>query len=174
MYLNKYIAGLNSCYSSTSYTMYYQGIYLVLWLRVSLPGQHIYLSAKVDGKLVVRPYTPVSSDDDKGFVDLVVKVQWRDLRKKQISFSARHYVSTNWPWYSPIHNLQIYFKNVNPKFPEGGKMSQYLESLQLNETIDFRGPSGLLIYNGKGDNLDDLNDHIHRNQLSVEVQWKCS
>ena len=39
-----------------------------------LPGQHIYLSAKIDGKLVVRPYTPVSSDDDKGCVDLVIKV----------------------------------------------------------------------------------------------------
>lgn len=24
--------------------------------------------------MVIRPYTPVSSDDDKGFVDLVVKV----------------------------------------------------------------------------------------------------
>lgn len=43
----------------------------------SSPGQHIYLSAKIDGKLVVRPYTPVSSDDDKGFVDLVVKVKAR-------------------------------------------------------------------------------------------------
>ncbi|XP_074482364.1 NADH-cytochrome b5 reductase 3 [Sebastes fasciatus] len=80
-------------------------------------GQHIYLSARIDGKLVVRPYTPVSSDDDKGFVDLVVK---------------------------------IYFKDVNPKFPEGGKMSQYLESLRINDTIDFRGPSGLLVYKGKG------------------------
>ncbi|KAM9328188.1 NADH-cytochrome b5 reductase 3-like [Pholidichthys leucotaenia] len=80
-------------------------------------GQHIYLSAKVDGKLVVRPYTPVSSDDDKGYVDLVVK---------------------------------IYFKNVHPKFPEGGKMSQYLESLRIDDTIDFRGPSGLLVYKGKG------------------------
>ena len=38
-------------------------------------GQHIYLSARIDGALVVRPYTPVSSDDDKGFVDLVVKVR---------------------------------------------------------------------------------------------------
>lgn len=38
-------------------------------------GQHIYLSAQIDGALVVRPYTPVSSDDDKGFVDLVVKVR---------------------------------------------------------------------------------------------------
>lgn len=46
---------------------------------------------------------------------------------------------------------QIYFKDVNPKFPEGGKMSQYLESLKLNDVIDFRGPSGLLIYKGKGE-----------------------
>lgn len=44
-------------------------------LCVSSPGQHIYLSARIDGKLVVRPYTPVSSDDDKGYVDLVVKVK---------------------------------------------------------------------------------------------------
>ncbi|KAG9342314.1 hypothetical protein JZ751_016816 [Albula glossodonta] len=80
-------------------------------------GQHIYLSAKVNGVLVVRPYTPVSSDDDKGFVDLVVK---------------------------------IYYKDVNPKFPEGGKMSQYLEGLRIGDTIDFRGPSGLLVYQGKG------------------------
>ncbi|XP_051911561.1 NADH-cytochrome b5 reductase 3 [Hippocampus zosterae] len=80
-------------------------------------GQHIYLSAKIDGKLAVRPYTPTSSDDDKGYVDLVIKV---------------------------------YFKNVHPKFPEGGKMSQYLESLRIGDTIDFRGPSGLLIYKGKG------------------------
>ncbi|KAJ8249769.1 hypothetical protein COCON_G00229850 [Conger conger] len=80
-------------------------------------GQHIYLSAKVDGQLVVRPYTPVSSDDDKGFVDLVVK---------------------------------IYYKNVHPKFPDGGKMTQYLESLRIGDTIDFRGPSGLCVYKGKG------------------------
>lgn len=80
-------------------------------------GQHIYLSAKIDGNLVVRPYTPVSSDDDKGFVDLVVK---------------------------------IYYKNIHPKFPDGGKMSQYLESLRIGDTIDFRGPSGLLVYKGKG------------------------
>lgn len=38
-------------------------------------GQHIYLSARIDGNLVIRPYTPVSSDDDKGFVDLVIKVR---------------------------------------------------------------------------------------------------
>lgn len=48
-------------------------------------GQHIYLSARIDGNLVIRPYTPVSSDDDKGFVDLVIKVSlgqavWRPVR----------------------------------------------------------------------------------------------
>lgn len=80
-------------------------------------GQHIYLSARINGDLVVRPYTPVSSDDDKGYVDLVVK---------------------------------IYYKNVHPKFPDGGKMSQYLESLRIGDAIDFRGPSGLLVYQGKG------------------------
>ncbi|KAG0716614.1 NADH-cytochrome b5 reductase 2 [Chionoecetes opilio] len=80
-------------------------------------GQHIYLSARVDGQLVVRPYTPVSSDEDRGFMDLVVKV---------------------------------YFKNVHPKFPEGGKMSQYLEAMKVGETIDVRGPSGLLEYRSRG------------------------
>lgn len=47
-----------------------------------LTGQHIYLSTRIDGNLVIRPYTPVSSDDDKGFVDLVVKVGslWRGCR----------------------------------------------------------------------------------------------
>lgn len=80
-------------------------------------GQHIYLTAKVDGDLVIRPYTPVSSDDDKGYIDLVVKV---------------------------------YFKNVHPKFPEGGKMSQHLESLSIGDYIDVRGPNGLLTYEGKG------------------------
>ena len=36
-------------------------------------GQHIYLSARVNGSLVVRPNTPTSSDEDLGHMDLVVK-----------------------------------------------------------------------------------------------------
>uniref|UniRef100_A0A2K6S0V8 cytochrome-b5 reductase n=1 Tax=Saimiri boliviensis boliviensis TaxID=39432 RepID=A0A2K6S0V8_SAIBB len=73
--------------------------------------QHI-LGLPVGQNLVIRPYTPVSSDDDKGFMDLVIKV---------------------------------YFKDTHPKFPTGGKMSQYLEN-----TIEFPGPNGLLVYQGKG------------------------
>ena len=30
------------------------------------------------------------------------------------------------------------------------KMTQYLENLPIGDTIDMRGPSGLLIYNWKG------------------------
>ncbi|KAL2310005.1 hypothetical protein Nmel_006242 [Mimus melanotis] len=80
-------------------------------------GQHVYLSAKIDGSLVIRAYTPVSSDETKGYVDLIIKV---------------------------------YHKNVNPKFPEGGKMSQYLDNMKIGDTIDFRGPNGLLVYKGTG------------------------
>jgi len=80
-------------------------------------GQHIYLSAKVDGKLVIRPYTPTTSDDEVGYFDLVVKV---------------------------------YFKNIHPKFPDGGKMSQHLEGMEIGDTIDVRGPSGHLTYKRRG------------------------
>jgi len=86
-------------------------------VKIAFSGQHIYMSATVNAKLVVRPYTPVSSDDDHGFVDFVIKV---------------------------------YFKNVHPKFPEGGKMSQHLDSLNIGDTIDIRGPNGLLVYEGRG------------------------
>lgn len=80
-------------------------------------GQHIYLSAQVNGNLVVRPYTPVTSDEDKGHFDLVIKV---------------------------------YFSNVHPKFPDGGKMSQHLEKLAIGDKILVRGPSGRLEYKGDG------------------------
>ncbi|XP_035521211.1 NADH-cytochrome b5 reductase 2 [Morone saxatilis] len=80
-------------------------------------GQHVYLSVKVNGSLVVRAYTPVSSDEDQGYVDLVVKV---------------------------------YYKNSHPSFPEGGKMSQYLDNMAIGDAIDFRGPNGLLVYKGNG------------------------
>ncbi|XP_030077530.1 NADH-cytochrome b5 reductase 1 [Microcaecilia unicolor] len=37
-------------------------------------GKHVYLFARINGSLVVRPYTPISSDEDRGYVDLVIKV----------------------------------------------------------------------------------------------------
>jgi cytochrome-b5 reductase len=36
-------------------------------------GQHISLAASIDGKEVVRSYTPISSDEDRGFFDVLIK-----------------------------------------------------------------------------------------------------
>jgi len=80
-------------------------------------GNHLSLVATINGELVVRSYTPVTSDDDVGYMDLVIKV---------------------------------YFKDVHPKFPLGGKMTQYLESLQIGDSVDVRGPKGKIFYKGKG------------------------
>lgn len=62
--------------------------------------------------------------------------------------------------YTPISDVQntgfvdfvikIYRKNVHPKFPEGGKMTQYLETLNPGQSILMEGPKGLLTYKGYG------------------------
>jgi NAD(P)H-flavin reductase len=65
-------------------------------------GQHIILRANIptpevpEGKQFTRKYTPISTLNQAGTFDLLIK---------------------------------IYYKNVHPKFPEGGKMSQYVDSL---------------------------------------------
>ena len=48
------------------------------------------------------------------------------------------------------HPVQVYFKGVHPKFPDGGKMSQHLDSLTIGSMIEIRGPSGKLTYLGRG------------------------
>ncbi|KRY01492.1 Importin-7 [Trichinella pseudospiralis] len=66
-------------------------------------GQHVHLSARINGELVVRPYTPVSDINERG---------------------------------------SIYFKDTHPCFPEGGKMTQYLDNLKIGDSINIRGPGG--------------------------------
>lgn len=43
-------------------------------------GQHIQLTATINGEEVSRSYTPISSDTDKGFVELIVKIFRSDAR----------------------------------------------------------------------------------------------
>ena len=38
--------------------------------------------------------------------------------------------------------IKVYKAGVHPKFPEGGKMSQHLDSLKIGDTVDMRGPKG--------------------------------
>eukprot|EP00529_Nitzschia_sp_RCC80_P029819 CAMPEP_0113518708 /NCGR_PEP_ID=MMETSP0014_2-20120614/43100_1 /TAXON_ID=2857 /ORGANISM="Nitzschia sp." /LENGTH=307 /DNA_ID=CAMNT_0000416317 /DNA_START=90 /DNA_END=1013 /DNA_ORIENTATION=- /assembly_acc=CAM_ASM_000159 len=46
--------------------------------------------------------------------------------------------------------IKVYKKNVHPKFPDGGKMSQHLDSLKIGDTIDIKGPKGHMEYLGNG------------------------
>lgn len=46
--------------------------------------------------------------------------------------------------------LKVYKANVNPRFPNGGKMTQYLDQMKPGDTISVRGPNGRLQYKGQG------------------------
>jgi len=45
--------------------------------------------------------------------------------------------------------IKVYRANEHPKFPEGGKMSQHLDSLAIGDTIDVKGPVGHFVYEGR-------------------------
>lgn len=46
--------------------------------------------------------------------------------------------------------LQVYFGGVHPKFPAGGLLTQYLERLEIGQTVDVKGPVGHFVYHGNG------------------------
>mmetsp|Transcript_3767 Transcript_3767/g.4425 ORF Transcript_3767/g.4425 Transcript_3767/m.4425 type:complete len:316 (+) Transcript_3767:239-1186(+) len=68
------------------------------------------------GEIIERKYTPISSDDEKGYFDLVVKV----------------------------------YQGGIETFPDGGKMSQYLGSLSIGQSVTISGPWGINQYIGNG------------------------
>jgi len=37
-------------------------------------GQHIAVSAEINGKVITRNYTPISNDNDRGHFSLIIKV----------------------------------------------------------------------------------------------------
>lgn len=62
-------------------------------LRLGLPvGNHVFLYAKINGKTVVRAYTPISSEsDDRGFVSFLIKVYFageNPVHQKEDSFRS--------------------------------------------------------------------------------------
>lgn len=62
-------------HNQLSNTFFSKEIFLKKFSSKGLPvGQHVYLSARINDQLVIRPYTPVSCDEEKGYFDLVVKV----------------------------------------------------------------------------------------------------
>ncbi|OEH77189.1 NADH-cytochrome b5 reductase 1 [Cyclospora cayetanensis] len=46
--------------------------------------------------------------------------------------------------------VKVYSKQQVPPFLDGGKMSQFLQTLQIGDKIDVQGPFGKAKYNGRG------------------------
>lgn len=81
---------------SVFYSSFSQGfsIHLISSYRFKLPhpqdvlglptGQHISVSAEINGKSITRSYTPISNDDDRGQFSLIIKV---------FPFSFQHFFS---------------------------------------------------------------------------------
>ncbi|XP_059630820.1 nitrate reductase [NADH]-like [Cornus florida] len=46
--------------------------------------------------------------------------------------------------------VKIYYSGVNSDFPNGGLMSQFLDSLPLGSVLDVKGPLGHIDYTGRG------------------------
>jgi cytochrome-b5 reductase len=88
--------------------------------KPKIMGQWNKQEDKETGKEEIeRKYTPTTSDNDKGYFDLVIKV-----------YSAQ--------------------SGNDARFPDGGKMSQYMDTIPLGGSIDIMGPFGLIEYLGHG------------------------
>lgn len=46
--------------------------------------------------------------------------------------------------------VKVYFRDTNPNFPNGGTMSQYLDSIPIGTALHVKGPVGHIEYLGKG------------------------
>ncbi|KAH7969363.1 hypothetical protein HPB52_017126 [Rhipicephalus sanguineus] len=46
--------------------------------------------------------------------------------------------------------VKVYKAGVSPRFPQGGLMSQFLDSLQPGDEVQIRGPRGKFVYEGHG------------------------
>ncbi|KAG2489120.1 hypothetical protein HYH03_012346 [Edaphochlamys debaryana] len=102
--------------------------------RIGLPcGKHVFVYAHINGENVMRAYTPISADEDKGRLDMLIKV---------------------------------YYANEHPQFPEGGKMSQHFESLQIGDCLEFKGPLGHFVYDGCGNYTINSKAHKHATHMS--------
>ena len=63
--------------------------------------------------------------------------------------------------------IKVYFAGVHPKFPDGGKMSQYLEQLSIGDSVSVKGPRGKLTYRGRGELA--ITDSLGRNERVTRV-----
>jgi nitrate reductase (NAD(P)H) len=47
--------------------------------------------------------------------------------------------------------IKIYFPNDHPNFPDGGQLTQYLNTVNVGDSVEVKGPMGHIVYNGLGE-----------------------
>ncbi|KAJ3294255.1 hypothetical protein HK104_003791 [Borealophlyctis nickersoniae] len=105
--------------------------------KLGLPvGKHIRVGAHFRDKMVVRPYTPTRP------VGL-------DIDEDDGTFDLV---------------VKIYFPHTDPYYPPGGLLSNYLDTMDVGDAIDIKGPEGLIEYDGHGkfniEGEDKTFDHV--------------
>lgn len=46
--------------------------------------------------------------------------------------------------------IKVYFPNTDPRYPPGGLVSNYLDTMEIGDRIDVKGPEGFIEYDGHG------------------------
>ncbi|KAA8538551.1 hypothetical protein F0562_028255 [Nyssa sinensis] len=105
----------------------------------------------VHGALNATHLAPITEVEPARRVALVPreKIPCKLVSKKSISHDVRLF-RVSLPSQDQILGLPVGKHGMNPKFPNGGLMSQYLESLPLGSVLDVKGPLGHIEYTGKG------------------------
>jgi hypothetical protein len=63
--------------------------------------------------------------------------------------------------------------NEHPKFPDGGKMSQHLDSLALGDEVEVKGPVGHFVYTGRGTYTLNNKPGEHGLRVRQDTAYDC-
>ena len=67
---------------------------------------------------------------------------------------------------------QVYWRNEHPRFPDGGKLSQFMEALPIGGEMEFKGPLGHFVYLGRG-RCFWLQRRSQKKKLCAGLLWSC-
>jgi len=132
------------------------GVCVALWFMKRKNGQKVFLSQE-DKKLVRLVAKESLSHDVRKFrFETEPGAQFGLMAGRHIIVSTKKEGKLIARNYSPVSSeaavgyfelcIKVYFPNE--KFPQGGLMSQHLESLQVGDFMEVKGPIGKLFYSG--------------------------
>jgi len=88
------------------------------------PGRQVYLVVTVNGSSSFHPFTPISTDEDVGYVDFLIEIPVKEELEVCANECCSHFDT----------------------------FTKYLNELSLDsDAIEIKGPTGELQYNGKGE-----------------------